>query len=1014
MAKFAFDHFVFDDVRYELWRHGKAVHVERQPLEILALLLRNPSRVITKEELITAVWEGRALSENVISVCVARLRKALGGPPNRHIGTIYGRGYRFMSTVNRLEEAPGSSSASTPAVTVGFSSRDETMVGRSLELGRLRAGLTRASAGRGCVCALVGEAGIGKTRAAEALESEAQAAGFLVSWGRCHVFGDAPPLWPWLQVVRPCAEHLPEELIGQPFEELMRAGETDALSGTSGGQTWESQSTGAWHRTLLWLRTVASRMTAKQPWLIVLEDVQWADAATLALLTHLVAEVSQLRMLLVLTVRDSELATDPRCKRALEYVLGHRDCDLIELQRLRAVDVQAYLERRFGVNDTALEEAVFAKSEGNPFFMVELLRPWDDGTKPTAGALTLSGHSLDIIRQGLRRLEASAVEVLSAAAVIGRSFDLGVLSTVTERSAEALVQILEDALKRRIVIPERDSHTRFAFSHELIRRVLYDDLSSLSCARLHHGVAEALSARGAAVGPVAMTQLAHHLLQASPCGDVSRAVEAARKAAAAAMGVGAYADACGFLRRALEVMRGRIDEPPTTLGALLHDLASCERAAGQPGAGEHFAEAVQLARAHGIVEVLFSAGQRMSSGPGSISMPQANAVLEAALAALPSTDHRRRAIVLSHLSWTPPHCRNFERVEALLLEAEKHAQAGGDAAKRAVLRARLYFAGGPDDHERALQLTLQLERMAANRHPLKRAFLSIEPQLARIMLLMQQCEFKAAERALDAYGAAVRELHHAELLWHYERTCIVLVMNTGDLEQARNRLTELKCRADRLQLQSSKTMAAIDWGEVNRQTTDIRPFASKYLRALSADPNDDPSVQSSKLRMLVQFGLIEEARAALQNLPVVQLYRLPKSREYLVQLANLSIAAAATGAREHAEVLYELLRAYPNLYVASLSLHCHGLVSHALGLLARALGHRARAREHFEHAIQRQEKLGLTLPLTRSRFELGSLLIASADRRERVEGRKALEELREAATKLGLAPLAADACALLG
>src|SRR5207344_390580 len=109
----------------------------------------------TKEELIDEIWQGRALGDNVISVCVAKLRKALGGPSNRCITNVYGRGYRFLLAV-RVEAQPQAAKASQPPAATATPSGP--FVGRSAVLGRLQASLTRASTGRGGASALLGEA----------------------------------------------------------------------------------------------------------------------------------------------------------------------------------------------------------------------------------------------------------------------------------------------------------------------------------------------------------------------------------------------------------------------------------------------------------------------------------------------------------------------------------------------------------------------------------------------------------------------------------------------------------------------------------------------------------------------------------------------------------------------------------------------------------------------------------------------------------------------------------------
>jgi DNA-binding winged helix-turn-helix (wHTH) protein/tetratricopeptide (TPR) repeat protein len=1018
MVTFAFEDFAFDDVRYELSQAGSVLRVDTQVLELLAFLLRNPARLVTKEELIEQVWQGRALGDNVISVCVAKLRKALGGPSNRCITNVYGRGYRFLLPVRIIEPQaapqpqrtpPPQPPAATPPSLAAPGAAP--FVGRSVVLGRLTASLQRASSGRGGACALLGEAGIGKTRAAEVLEAQALEAGFRVSWGRCQVFGNAPPLWPWLQVVRSCEAQLPNELGSQPFERMLRADDEseDAEDDARGGGLQIGQN--VWHETLGWMSAVTKRMTAAQPWMIVLEDVQWADAATLELLAHVMAEATQQRLLLVLTVRDAELPTDPRCRRALDYVLGHRDCERIQLTRLHEADIAAYTAQVFGSSDGALTQAVFAKSEGNPFFMVELLRPWIDGPTPAASELTLSGYALDIVRQALRRLDALSREVLSAAAVVGRSFDLGLLATVTQRSGEQLIEILEDAMTSHVIVAARESHTHFVFGHDLIRHVLYEDLPSINRVRLHQRVADALEARQSAASPA---ELAHHLLSALPSGDVEKAVAAAQRAVAAAARIGAYADCCMFLRRALEALRLRPQADPKLTCHLIYDLARCERAAGEPGFAGHFADAVRLAMKHSYAEVLFAAGQRMSGSPGAVPMPNTLAVLEAALAALPESDRRRRAIVLAHLAWTQPHCQDAAKVQALLSEAAKLAEGSSDSAHRTVLRAQLYFAGGPDDYERMLAIAGQMEAMAAQREPMKRALWMLEPQLARIVALLQRGEFPQAERTLEAFGAAARELQHAELIWHYERMRVVMRMNAGDFEQARTSLATLKTEADRLQLHGRKAVEAIDWGELIKQTSDITPFASRFARGVAPDPADNPNVQAAKVRTMVELGMLEEARAALLGMSVSVLPGLPRSRDYVATLAHLALAAAGAKELGHAEVLYRLLQPYPSLCVVALSCHCHGVVSHYLAQLARALGDRDRALAHFEEALARQERLGLLPQLTRTRFELGSMLLESEQARQREQGRVALELAKASASKLGMQPLHDAASKLLG
>jgi DNA-binding winged helix-turn-helix (wHTH) protein/tetratricopeptide (TPR) repeat protein len=1010
---FAFDEFVFDEGSCELRCSGALLKADARVLELLAYLLLHPGRLVTKEELIDEVWQGRVLGDNVISVCVAKLRKVLGGPSNRCIRSVYGQGYRFLRPVQQIEPSAvhAAPAPPPPSPATAASSGGPPLVGRELALGRLQAALERARAGRGAVCALLGEAGIGKTRLAEVLEERAEHAGFRVSWGRCHALSDAPPLWPWLQVIRSSETQLPVELRSRALEQVMRGPEVD---GDVPQSAWEPRAAGSWQETLTWTSRVVAHMTAARPWLIVLEDMQWADAASLQLLAHLVAEIPQLPLLLVLTVRDTELPPEHRSRLALDYALGHRDCERIALPRLQPADVARYTTLLFGGAQRALADAVFAQSEGNPFFMVELMRPFADGPAPAPSALSLSGPSLDIVRQGLRRLAADAREVLGAAAIIGRSFDLGLLSAVTGHDGEALLELLEDAMSSHIVVAARESHTDFAFGHDLMRSVLYEELGSVARIRLHQRVAEVLSRRQPPLSASASAELAHHLLSALPSGDVSHAVSCARQASRSATRIGAHADACAFLRRALDALRLSPEADLRTHCNLLFELASSERAAGDPAFVEHLARAVELAREHGFGEILAWAGQAMSAAPGAVVMEGASTVLEAALEELPASNQASRAVVLAHLSWTPPHCLDATRVALLLRDAQVLAEGcANEAALRAVLQAKLYFAGGPDDYDKALAIATEIERLGASRPALQRERGSIELRMARIVALLQRGELARAQQIVDDLGSTATKLQHAELIWHYERMCAVMHMNTGDFEHAKTALTELKDRAERGQLHARKMVEAIDWGELLRQTTDITPFAAQLADALRPDASDTSSASAYKLHALVQLGLLDEASAALQALPIAALYRLPKSRDYLATLGHLASVSAATRSLSHAAALYELLQPYPRLCVASLSLHCYGVVSYFLGILARTLGRRESARAHFEEAIVEHERLGLQPHLARTRYELAQLLIDSGEPEDRKRARILLTAARDSAQRLTMEPLRMAADELL-
>src|SRR5688572_26021835 len=156
-----FDDFELDDERLELRRGGKLLKVEALVVRLLSALVRNAQRLLTKEELVEQVWEGRAVADNVITVSMARLRKALGHKRGERefVATVYGRGYRFVRAVAVRDGTAFAAPPPEQASPIG-----PPFVGRERVLGRLLRAFGEARAERGRMCALIGEPGIGKTR----------------------------------------------------------------------------------------------------------------------------------------------------------------------------------------------------------------------------------------------------------------------------------------------------------------------------------------------------------------------------------------------------------------------------------------------------------------------------------------------------------------------------------------------------------------------------------------------------------------------------------------------------------------------------------------------------------------------------------------------------------------------------------------------------------------------------------------------------------------------------------
>jgi predicted ATPase/DNA-binding winged helix-turn-helix (wHTH) protein len=559
---FAFDDFELDAERLQLRRAGRSIKVESSALRLLLALVRRSGQLLSKDDLIQEVWEGRAVAENVITVAMTRLRKALlGGRGGKEfVATVYGRGYRFTRPVVVRRESAAPCAAPAPCAEHDGSGASELpFVGREQLLTRLRHALAEARAGRGRLCVLMGEPGIGKTRAVEMLERELVESPVGVAWGYCREAGETPPLWPWQELLDEISggsalQRLAESRAAKP-DGTGHFHFTDAPLGPLqvGVADAEFDST-ARQRAFQSILHSFIRATKRTPWLLVLDDLQRADAASLELLGHLVERVADTQILLVATLRSGEPARPDRAQAALPCILEHRNCERIMLERLQPRDVAGYVGALLEDPEGKLAHAVYAKSEGNPFFMAELLRQLRDAADPHSAALAVPAAALDLVRQRVANVDLGVRGLLSTCAVIGRSFQLCVLAELMESDESALMPGVDVALRAEILIRAAGSNTAFSFSHELIRAALYQALSPAQRRLQHRRVGEALERRRAAGHTIAASELAYHFHAGLPVSDLRKTVQLCREAAEAAAAVFAYPDVVRFTRQALEAL----------------------------------------------------------------------------------------------------------------------------------------------------------------------------------------------------------------------------------------------------------------------------------------------------------------------------------------------------------------------------------------------------------------------------------------------------------------------------
>ncbi len=1007
---FCFADFEFDDERLELRRAGRVIKTEAVALRLLAALVERAGEVVTKDELIEDVWEGRAVADNVITVAMARLRKALNtGPDQRDfVLTVYGRGYRFVgpyATRQAPEEIP-TASADTE--------RMAPFVGRERILERLEHSLAEARRGHGRVCVLMGEAGIGKTRAVEAFEQKLDGSQVRVCWGFCREAGDTPPLWPWLRLLREVAAA--SRTHGASLQALLaelsalldgaRAAEVDERAPAS----LRPASVMRHHSFDLFARAFA-RAAEEAPWVLVLDDLHRADAASIELLGYLVDEIAHLRIMIVATLRHAPGRRSPRPDTHLPYVLGHRNCDRIALERLRESDVAAYVTALADDVDGELARTVFAKSEGNPFYMTELSRQLTSAETPDARGLIVPDVALDLIRQRVAKLRDDARQVLAAAAVIGRTFELSLLQGVTGRDANELMASLDQAIVEDLVVAAPESTTAFAFGHDLMRAVLYDALAPADQRRWHIRTAEALEKRSQVGDAVPPSELAYHLHAALPESDLRKTVAYCRRASAAAAAVYSHSDVVRYLLHALEALQ-LLERPSVRLRISMWYVITLY-SLGEPRGIRALGEVVRLARDHGHTQMLARAAILLNPYPGLKPIAGARAALEQALQGLGPDELALRAVTLAALACTAPYCYSATRSDELSDEAMLVARkSGGRAARYVALVAKLYVRGGALFESEADRAADELTALHGPHPEPPMAVAPLYVGLYRALSTLSRGQIDDMTLAIDSALNHARSIRHL-LAWHFRRFQALIEINRGALAKGIPILVTLQRNAQQHSLLWTDPFCAFDRVVVFREIAEGALVFDDALRsALDYDPTDPPAIWSMKVRAQATAGLDEDARAALRSVAPAELAALPCDNQYLGTLGHLAHAAARLAERPYIDALLPLLARFPDRFTAHMSF-LSDAVPQLLALLESARGNHAEAVAHAEAAVTMNDRIGFVRSATEARLQLAGALLERGKSKDREPALTLARDAQRTAARLGMRLLARTATLLL-
>jgi tetratricopeptide (TPR) repeat protein len=435
--------------------------------------------------------------------CVAVLQRELGVEPEAETQQLYQEILRqrpFQGAV--IEPLTAGPSVPRPVMTSRAPVAEIPLIGRTGELEQLRGALEQASAGRGRVVAVLGEAGIGKTRLVGELIGAAEEQGARVLVGRSYESEQVLPFGPWVDAFR--AAHAAGDLRGMPA--AWRAELAHLLPDLAAPDVEPLKSAPDFLKVFESVTAAIGVLAGHRPLLLVLEDLHWADEMSLRLLAFLGRRVHSLPVLVAFTVREEELADAAMLRRILDELQRERHLESVTLAALSRDNTLALVHTlaRSGPDATALArlgEVAWEASAGNPFVVVETVRSQAQGiglgghtggAGPAAPrALMLTEPVRQLVTRRLDRLSERGRLLTTVAAVIGREFEFALLGRAAGLRETEAAEGMEELVRRRIL---HGVGERFDFTHDRIREVARVDLLAPRRRVLHRSVAEAIEA----------------------------------------------------------------------------------------------------------------------------------------------------------------------------------------------------------------------------------------------------------------------------------------------------------------------------------------------------------------------------------------------------------------------------------------------------------------------------------------------------------------------------------------
>ena len=890
-------------------------------------------------------------------------------------------------------------------------------VGRVEELKALWTAWKRAGSGDHRLVLVSGEPGVGKTRLANELAQRAHAEGATVLFGRCDE-DLAVPYQPFVEAlhtyVDACTPADLEFQVGQFGGDVARLVPELARRIPGLPEPLRADPETERYRLFDAVKSLLEEAAELAPVVVILDDLHWAAKPTLLMLRHLVRAPNEVPLLVVGTCRDTEL--DHRHPLAA-MVADLRQDDLVARINLGGLHegevtqfVEAAADPQLGPRIARLARMVYAETDGNPFFVGQLLRHLvesgaaEQRDRDAAHRIGIPEGVREVITRRLARLDDDTNAVLAVAAVIGREFDPKLLAEATEFEKDRVLDALESAEAGRL-IQATPGTAQFTFVHALVRSTLYDEIPTTRRLRLHQRVARALERRVGRDDSL-LPSLARHYCVAAALGDTEKAVHYATAAAQGAFARLSYEEAADLYERALAVLEQGGYDDRDHLGDLLIGLATARRAAGDPdGARQAALRAAEHGRQIGRPEILADAvltlgwtGRWNTAGAADDALV---AVCEDALELLPSGDARKRAIVSARLAselYLSPG--TTKRRRALIDEAIATARELDDPATLGYVLNNAHWGvwipGTARERLALAEEVVKLGRAAGSRD------LEFSGAWWAFCDDMELGDTDGANEMLTLEITIATELNQPIYLWNARAHQSARALMDGRYDDAERLADEALAHGQAVPAGRAMQFYAITHNELGRARGGLEALIPLFQGGVEQYPNA-PVFRAGLANLYSQLDRRDEAREQFEVSAATDFADLPTDANWPVAMAGLIAACARLGDRERAIRLYEMFEPYGEYHVVvgapAISV---GSAEGYLALAAGTAGHWDVADEHFAEALEANERSGNRPHCVHITYEYGRLLARRDEAGARPRLRELLRECLAGATDMSM------------